>query len=123
MIRRPPRSTRTDTLFPYTTLFRSYHSAGHKDGMGLCLYLALMSHLLGKGFTFAVLDDVLMSVDKGHRREVCAMLKSRFPDTPFILKTPADVWLRHAKSEAHSTRQTDAKLRPRKAEAGPTDCP
>src|SRR3546814_6433473 len=27
MIRRPPRSTRTDTLFPYTTLFRS-HSAG-----------------------------------------------------------------------------------------------
>src|SRR3546814_16755216 len=24
MIQRPPRSTRTDTLFPYTTLFRSY---------------------------------------------------------------------------------------------------
>src|SRR3546814_7920746 len=27
MIRRPPRSTRTDTLFPYTTLFRSLLSA------------------------------------------------------------------------------------------------
>src|SRR3546814_10502796 len=27
MIRRPPRSTRTDTLFPYTTLFRSPRSA------------------------------------------------------------------------------------------------
>src|SRR3546814_13266731 len=27
MIRRPPRSTRTDTLFPYTTLFRSYDMA------------------------------------------------------------------------------------------------
>src|SRR3546814_3073275 len=27
MIRRPPRSTRTDTLFPYTTLFRSRWSA------------------------------------------------------------------------------------------------
>src|SRR3546814_2873525 len=27
MIRRPPRSTRTDTLFPYTTLFRSENSA------------------------------------------------------------------------------------------------
>src|SRR3546814_4721595 len=27
MIRRPPRSTRTDTLFPYTTLFRSYREA------------------------------------------------------------------------------------------------
>src|SRR3546814_14282042 len=32
MIRRPPSSTRTDTLFPYTTLFRSQlarHGAGH----------------------------------------------------------------------------------------------
>src|SRR3546814_13727401 len=28
MIRRPPRSTRTDTLFPYTTLFRSLTRAG-----------------------------------------------------------------------------------------------
>src|SRR3546814_21001206 len=28
MIRRPPRSTRTDTLFPYTTLFRSNQNQG-----------------------------------------------------------------------------------------------
>src|SRR3546814_5806668 len=28
MIRRPPRSTRTDTLFPYTTLFRSIQRLG-----------------------------------------------------------------------------------------------
>src|SRR3546814_12180205 len=28
MIRRPPRSTRTDTLFPYTTLFRSFETQG-----------------------------------------------------------------------------------------------
>src|SRR3546814_7115188 len=28
MIRRPPRSTRTDTLFPYTTLFRSHARGG-----------------------------------------------------------------------------------------------
>src|SRR3546814_6002916 len=42
MIRRPPRSTRTDTLFPYTTLFRSLprgaalghlaHKAAHPPG-------------------------------------------------------------------------------------------
>src|SRR3546814_7502921 len=31
MIRRPPRSTRTDTLFPYTTLFRSGEEAGIKS--------------------------------------------------------------------------------------------
>src|SRR3546814_6011264 len=34
MIRRPPRSTRTDTLFPYTTLFRSLlESAGAPPGV------------------------------------------------------------------------------------------
>src|SRR3546814_9719360 len=35
MIRRPPRSTRTDTLFPYTTLFRScnkYHRSCRFNG-------------------------------------------------------------------------------------------
>src|SRR3546814_14565149 len=31
MIRRPPRSTRTDTLFPYTTLFRSHADIPHQD--------------------------------------------------------------------------------------------
>src|SRR3546814_6990741 len=31
MIRRPPRSTRTDTLFPYTTLFRSYFASREAD--------------------------------------------------------------------------------------------
>src|SRR3546814_14829017 len=33
MIRRPPRSTRTDTLFPYTTLFRSMASCGDDKAM------------------------------------------------------------------------------------------
>src|SRR3546814_5227468 len=32
MIRRPPRSTRTDTLFPYTTLFRSLQEIGKVVG-------------------------------------------------------------------------------------------
>src|SRR3546814_7998849 len=37
MIRRPPRSTRTDTLFPYTTLFRSltHDQKGNNDILAL----------------------------------------------------------------------------------------
>src|SRR3546814_15765122 len=35
MIRRPPRSTRTDTLFPYTTLFRSIADARLDVAQGL----------------------------------------------------------------------------------------
>src|SRR3546814_7696889 len=34
MIRRPPRSTRTDTLFPYTTLFRSERPEDRGDSKG-----------------------------------------------------------------------------------------
>src|SRR3546814_13085437 len=34
MIRRPPRATRTDTLFPYTTLFRSEGARAHADRGG-----------------------------------------------------------------------------------------
>src|SRR3546814_2769741 len=46
MIRRPPRSTRTDTLFPYTTLFRSGHCAlGQRAGGG--------DRALGRTYGFA----------------------------------------------------------------------
>src|SRR3546814_18420243 len=37
MIRRPPRSTRTDTLFPYTTLFRSLAFPGERFSRLPCL--------------------------------------------------------------------------------------
>src|SRR3546814_9192452 len=41
MIRRPPRSTRTDTLFPYTTLFRSrgkyQHILQHRRAADYCI--------------------------------------------------------------------------------------
>src|SRR3546814_8026574 len=48
MIRRPPRSTRTDTLFPYTTLFRSIQ---HTDSRRPCArgrYACRMSHRLAR---------------------------------------------------------------------------
>src|SRR3546814_12063321 len=44
MIRRPPRSTRTDTLFPYTTLFRSKTPVIKKTGSRFkCNLLAAIS--------------------------------------------------------------------------------
>src|SRR3546814_14189424 len=50
MIRRPPRSTRTDTLFPYTTLFRS---AKIKNQVSISA-----GYPLKKG------NDVILSIDK-----------------------------------------------------------
>src|SRR3546814_2679239 len=47
MIRRPPRSTRTDTLFPYTTLFRSKPpaNAGEEPSMDMFLFGAGLLYL------------------------------------------------------------------------------
>src|SRR3546814_19826053 len=43
MIRRPPRATRTDTLFPYTTLFRSYFVAATGMAMGVIFFVEFFS--------------------------------------------------------------------------------
>src|SRR3546814_1964907 len=47
MIRRPPRSTRTDTLFPYTTLFRS-------DPNAVCLFAIFASFADQQLYAFPV---------------------------------------------------------------------
>src|SRR3546814_7128992 len=43
MIRRPPRSTRTDTLFPYTTLFRSTFSVSNLGMFGIKEFSAVIN--------------------------------------------------------------------------------
>src|SRR3546814_3916835 len=51
MIRRPPRSTRTDTLFPYTTLFRSAVQGFRQRGRPQVAEVALLAqprHLRGR---------------------------------------------------------------------------
>ena len=77
----------------------AYHSEGHQDGMGVCLYLALMKRLFGSQFTFAVLDDVVMSIDSGHRKQFCHLLKVHFPDTQFVITTHDRIWARQMQSE------------------------
>ena len=77
----------------------AYHSEGHQDGMGVCLYLALMKRVLGSSFTLAVLDDVVMSVDSQHRKQFCKLLKTHFPNTQFIITTHDQVWMRQMRTE------------------------
>ncbi len=76
----------------------AYHSEGHQDGMGVCLYLALMKRLFGDRFSFALLDDVVMSVDSGHRYQFCKLLKEYFPNTQFIITTHDRLWSEQMKS-------------------------
>src|SRR3546814_4459192 len=65
MIRRPPRSTRTDTLFPYTTLFRSsdFETWHVEDGMPRMRALS-MSVLLAENTSN---NGPLMVIPRSHR--------------------------------------------------------
>src|SRR3546814_14836223 len=88
MIRRPPRSTRTYTLFPYTTLFRSHDGDPYEGGQielvnpmtaGLAEYL----HLVGDKM-FAVLEP------RAHPQEIVPLLlgerrlERRLDDLPIL---------------------------------------
>src|SRR3546814_16662865 len=65
MIRRPPRSTRTDTLFPYTTLFRSRDGIGDD---GCRCRVALLSAIRMLGFRLdAGLADLAQAGARGER--------------------------------------------------------
>jgi hypothetical protein len=97
----------------------AYHSEGHQDGMGVCLYLALMKRLFGDGFTFALLDDVVMSVDAGHRYEFCKLLKTQFPNTQFIITTHDRLWAEQMKSAGLVTSKTSVAFHSWTVETGP----
>jgi recombinational DNA repair ATPase RecF len=68
------------------------HSEGHQDSMGICLFLALAEKLGANQFDVIVLDDVVMSVDRNHRRAVCTILAKYFPSKQFIITTHEKFW-------------------------------
>src|SRR3546814_14739445 len=80
MIRRPPRSTRTDALFPYTTLFRS---PGRGDTAMNRVLLRGLQVLVGLGFL--LLWHLLTTVPVIDGKPLFA---------PFFFSTPLDVLAR-----------------------------
>ena len=74
------------------------HSEGHQDSMGICLFLALMKKIKGDNFSIALLDDVMMSVDIGHRRRLAQLLKEQFPNTQFLITTHDPIWAKELKN-------------------------
>lgn len=97
----------------------AYHSEGHQDGMGVCLYLALMKRLFGDRFTFALLDDVVMSVDADHRYQFCKLLKTHFPDTQFVITTHDRLWAEQMKSAGLVSGKTSLSFHSWTVDTGP----
>jgi energy-coupling factor transporter ATP-binding protein EcfA2 len=75
------------------------HSEGHQDSMGLCLYLALAENLTKGLIELVILDDVVMSVDSEHRRELCKLLTKNFPHRQFFITTHDKTWATQLRTE------------------------
>jgi len=97
----------------------AFHSEGHQDGMGVCLYLVLMKRLFGKDFTLALLDDVVMSVDVEHRYQFCKLLKTHFPETQFIITTHDRLWAEQMRAAGLVSRKTSLVFHGWTVETGP----
>src|SRR3546814_14530696 len=67
MIRRPPRSTRTDTLFPYTTLFRSNLQLGLRLGTQPRVLVTTTPRPVS--LLKAMLNDPSVAVTRGRTRD------------------------------------------------------
>src|SRR3546814_2696191 len=103
MIRRPPRSTRTDTLFPYTTLFRSFKGLALgvfliSVGMGLNLktiagqWPALVIAVVGVVAVKAIVTAALLRFSGSARRGTAAevgLLMASPSETTLIVLTAA----------------------------------
>ena len=70
---------------------RAFLSDGHLDSLGLCLFLAIVRIFNPPG-SLLVLDDVLTSIDKEHRRRVGDLLYSEFQDFQIVLTTHDEHW-------------------------------
>src|SRR3546814_14579254 len=95
MIRRPPRSTRTDTLFPYTTLFRSVAVHAHVDRVGVAEQVVDVAQRLLVGadhedaepVTFAVPQRVQRSEE--HTSELQSLMRISY--AVFCLKKKKNI--------------------------------
>src|SRR3546814_1277782 len=108
MIRRPPRSTRTDTLFPYTTLFRSLEVTHGASTLGLSLhdFLTMLKEeglATLPGTAAEILDDEVRAIicpDKVNTAEWLEVMRTAHA---VGLRSTATIMFGHVRSEEHTS--------------------
>lgn len=72
---------------------QALHSEGHQDLMGLCLFMALSRETSTESERYVLLDDVVMSVDREHLREIASILESTVgQEFQVIITTHDEEW-------------------------------
>src|SRR3546814_8457448 len=114
MVRRPPRSTRTDTLFPYTTLFRSVRrgdpahggsTARHRPGPGPCAGPGFPGGRPAMGARRpAAIPGLLRERSEEHTSELQSLIRISY--AVFCLKKKKTAY-KHPKSSKYRYTNTD----------------
>src|SRR3546814_9615139 len=91
MIRRPPRSTRTDTLFPYTTLFRSPEEES----------TYAFTHALLQDASY---DSLLRETRRLYHRRTAGILETSFPDA---VRLQPEILARHHALAGNASRAVE----------------
>ncbi|EJG07276.1 SMC domain protein [Methanofollis liminatans DSM 4140] len=78
---------------------RGHYSEGHVDSLGLCIFLAIrrFQYNQNPNLSLLVLDDVLQSVDAGHRRKTAEMIFEKFNDHQIVITTHDLLWFEYLK--------------------------
>jgi hypothetical protein len=86
---------------------KAFLSEGHEDSLGLCIFLAIARTFNPAG-SLLVLDDVLTSIDSGHRNRVADLLLQEFSDYQLILTTHDEAWYQSLQAKVHAIERGDA---------------
>jgi len=73
-------------------------SEAHLNSLGICVFIA-SARRFNKENGFLILDDVVTSFDRGHRRLLARLLCEKLPDTQILLFTHDDLWFDMLKGE------------------------
>src|SRR3546814_2259767 len=118
MIRRPPRSTRTDTLFPYTTLFRSLEM---QDMLGR-IHEVVGGLMPAENFYIVLYDDIRETLrflyfadqrdpyrSEEHTSELQSLMRISY--AVFCLKKKKITNIQHARTHTHTDHRSTNQLR------------
>lgn len=83
---------------------RGLESEGHLDALGICIFLAFVRKF-NDDIPLILLDDVVTTLDSGHRARLAELLIQEFSDRQLIVTTHDNVWYEQFKAQERAYRK------------------